>query len=495
MREVPAYQPPSVHREGAGSSPEIRLKRDTAVKRLLEVADYLAGPPSETPNFYHFVSDQLKIVAVSRRIQVDTEQQKKPLPSPEGTQTLVVTPPPLTTDELAEATTAVWEHDEMTPEMRRNSGLPLNDEGLPIAADVEACLEFIDDQDPEEVFTLKAQEEETTECTHSCNCYKAGIIKPEHRQAVLTRNGMSYDPPGTSPRNKELRDAWRREQSTDRTKIRGYGRARENAFRGTNYHDTAVPFGAPQQVTWEVNPLYVEAERDGVREEIGLPTVVDPRLHPYLQREYVLDATARIIEEGYTPPTPQELLDRRKNSPLEEIDARKGWRRFIPGKTTASELETLRDEARERVAAELEAQGFFDTHEPALDSGETLDLHPGELPDQRAIDAWTNAREAARNKRPTEDGTETEVVEEEPNEFKGLDLDTLLQSEPPIGETVRNPEATALVHFPRQRTPEDGLRLLDEEPQVGASTGNTTIADLENAAEQQRAINDKGKTK
>lgn len=492
MREIPTYQPSQQHREGGALSPEITRKRDSAVKRLLGVADYLAGPPSETPNFYHYVAGQLEIVVTSRGIQLVSEQQKKTLPSPEGTQTLVIAPHPLTPEELAEATTAIWEHDELTPEMRRKSGLPLNEEGLPIAADVEACLEFIDDQDPEVDFALKTQEEATVECTHSCNCYKSGIIKPEHRQAVLTKNGESYDPPGTSPRNKELRDAWRREQSEDRAKLRGYGRTREQAFRGTHYSDSAVPFGTPQQVTWNVNPLYVESERDVVRGEIGLPQVVDPNLRPYLQREYVLDATSRIIEEGYTPPPPQELLGRKKNDRLEKIETRKGWRKLLPGgRSTEADLERLREQARERVAAELEEQGFFNRTTIELNQEETIALPNDELPDQRAIDEWTSAREAVHARKLAE-----EELIDEPNEFEGMDLTTLLSSEPTFDEPFESSGSTELMRVPSGTTLEERLQMIGEEPQLVGSDQGMTIACFENETDEQiRAPKDKGKRK
>lgn len=470
MSELHSHYDVQVSREHTDT---LKRRRDRAIARIIDVADHKGGPVDEnSTNIYHYARQEFELIAASRGMQLDSPPSIQGLPAPEGTHTLVVEPDSLTIEELDDATAAVWEHDGLTPEMRRLARIPLGEDGIPIVADVEACLAFIDDQDPQIAFSLADSEQTDKECTHSCKCWqKVRIIKPEHRREVLSKNGEPYDPPGTSPRNKELREVWREEKGELRGILRRHGLEKEQAYRGVQMPDS-VPVGDPQDVTWDVNPLFVQSERDGTRNEVGIPTVVDPKLRPHLEREYVLGATAAQIEAGYVPQSPEAILNPERRTPLQRIDGRrKGLQRFLPWKSR-QDTKALEEEhyaVREQIARMIdEGQTETDSAELASDP-----YYAGMASDPRThaeiVERWLHAKSL----KPGEFTAIQQSGEQETprsSNYTGMGILDLLDNEPTVGRSV--PPGTMDAISPREEGAEaDPINEISigAEPAVGGS--------------------------
>lgn len=346
------------------SAEMLEKAKDAAVLRLFDTAAFHAlNFEAIEDNRYRYISEALWLVAQSRGLHVRVASPDNAL---EADQTLLIPPQPLTPDELNLATEAIWDHDEMGPEERREVKMPLSDEGIPVQADVEACLEFIDDLDPESNFSFDSQE--VTECTWSCKCLQGNPprINPVDRRSVLTRWNKKrqimedYDPPGTSPRVAVLRNAWRAEQRGIRMRYREYGVKTEHALRSTPMPE-ALDVGVKQNVDWDVNPLYVEVVRDETRAVVEGEgaRVVDPKLRPALEKEYIHTANLAAIEAGYHPLTPDQVLDHTKRTRLEPLVRKPFWEkafsRFTGSGPDIAALEA-RDAAREDVKRALTEQ-------------------------------------------------------------------------------------------------------------------------------------------
>lgn len=293
-----------VHFDTPESRAEHHHIRTLAVLKVIDSLLEKAGPKGAPHGAWYspvhaYIRDEFAVVAEARGIEPRRLELQSSQPAREV---------PLTQSDLEHATAALYEHHAMTPQERREAGLEDDPDGIPIVADIAACLAYLDEQDPK-VPGYNVDNYIGAECTYSCNCPS---VNPQHRRDNLWRprtNGSvpeEYDPVGSDiGRVKQYRDHLRREQVGRGQQVRT---ALDKHVADPAVLDQATRGLPSARFTLQVDPAYVQLRRDKARERMGLERVGDESRREGVEGDYVGGMQALYKLEGQTPPSAKQIL-------------------------------------------------------------------------------------------------------------------------------------------------------------------------------------------
>lgn len=285
---------------------QLRKERNVSVMKVIDSMRPLTDGEWYSPS-HLYAREEWNIIAQTRGIN--------PYALPQGQADAPVT---ITPADLNNATAVVLEHDALSPQERFAVGLPLGPEGIPMVADVQVCLAYLDELDPTlPDYTLDQYAGHG--CTYSCSCE---VINPEHRRENLYTSKINgggvdiWDPEGLAEGGRvvRLREQWRRELAVRNAHTRQELAItmQYNATRRDNY-DKATGLGisaAARKGSPEigVDPRFIQAKRDEKRATQGRHEVVPEGERPELARQYVGDMQRMYKKHGITPPSAARIL-------------------------------------------------------------------------------------------------------------------------------------------------------------------------------------------
>lgn len=368
---------------------QLKREKNAAVLKVIDTLEETTGPVWQSP-VHEYVKEEFAVVARARGLQGLL------LPSTQEVAEVTLSP-----DELQIATEAVFDHDEMTALERQQAGLPMGDDGLPIVADVAACMAYLDELDPE-LPGYKLENYFQGECSYSCNCHNHPSnphINPVHRRDNLygprSKEGITvdYDPEGAdSGRVKALRDKWRTEldyrNRGARAELRSSLAVKRNAGEPDKLSASkATDFGKTKPDAVDVDPLprYVQSRRDEKRGLQGRPSTVPERERPILEAEQVFHAQQSYRDLGREAPSAATILGLTTADPEPNTDRKglSGLLKKVTGRRTEEKPRgTITPSEANQLEKAIKARLGFKANTEETTNAEPLEIEAGPSDDQ-----------------------------------------------------------------------------------------------------------------